>query len=38
MISDIHFKEKPLNDLINQYEILGRRINKFIEYVEKNWK
>jgi len=38
MISDIHFKEKPLNDLINQNEILGRKINKFIEYVEKNWK
>jgi len=38
MISDIHFKDKPLNDLISQYEVLGKRINKFIQYVENNWK
>ena len=38
MISDIHFSEKPLNDLINQYEILGKQINKYIQYVESNWK
>ncbi|NVO11875.1 MAG: four helix bundle protein [Bacteroidales bacterium] len=38
MISDIHFPEKPLNDLINQYEILGKQINKYIQYVESNWK
>lgn len=38
MISDIHFSENPLNDLINQYEILGKQINKYIQYVESNWK
>jgi len=38
MISDIHFSEKPLNDLINQYEILGKQINKYIQYVESKWK
>lgn len=38
MISDIHFSEKPLNDLINQYETLGKQINKYIQYVESNWK
>jgi len=37
MISDIHFKENPLVNLINRYDILGKKINKFIEYVEKNW-
>ena len=37
MISDIHFKDQPLNDLINEYEILGKKINKFIQYVENNW-
>ena len=38
MISDIHFPEKPLIDLINQYDHLGKMINKFIQYVENNWK
>lgn len=38
MISDIHFKEKPLTDLLNRYNILGRKINSFINYVESSWK
>lgn len=38
MIGDIHFPENPLTDLINEYDILGRKINKFIQYVEDNWK
>lgn len=37
MISDIHFKKELLTDLIEKYKILGKKINKFIEYVEKNW-
>lgn len=37
MISDIHFQENPLNQLINDYDILGKRINMFIKYVENNW-
>ena len=37
MISEIHFKENPLTELINEYNILGRKINKFIQYVESNW-
>ncbi|MCD6596157.1 MAG: four helix bundle protein [Bacteroidales bacterium] len=37
MISDIHFKENPLINLINDYNQLGKKINKFIQYVEKNW-
>jgi hypothetical protein len=37
MISDIHFNEQPLNKLIEDYDILGKKINKFIQYVEENW-
>lgn len=37
MISDIHFPDKPLNELINEYDILGKKINKFIQYLEKSW-
>ena len=38
MISDIHFPDNPLTILINKYGILGKKINKFIQYVEDNWK
>ena len=38
MISDIHFSKEPLTDLISKYEFLGGKINKFIQYVENNWK
>jgi len=37
MIDEIHFESKKLTDLISVYEILGRRIFKFMEYVEQNW-
>jgi len=37
MISDIHFPGKPLNILLDDYDILGKKINKFIQYVENNW-
>jgi four helix bundle protein len=37
MISDIHFPDNPLTNLIDEYNILGKKINKFIEYVENNW-
>ncbi len=38
MINQIHFKENPITDLILKYEILSKKINKYIQYVEKNWK
>jgi len=38
MISDIHFSEKPLNEMISKYDKIGKKINKFIQYVENNWK
>lgn len=37
MISDIHFSENPLNKLIEEYDLLGRKLNKFIQFVEKDW-
>jgi len=38
MINDIHFPNNPLSDLVDKYELLGRKINKFIQYVESSWK
>ncbi len=38
MISDIHFSKNPLKILISRYEELSKKINKFIQYVENNWK
>lgn len=38
MISDIHFSENPLTDLLDKYDKLGRKLNSFIQYVEKNWQ
>lgn len=38
MISDLYFKDQPLTELINDYEILGKKINKFIQYVESHWR
>ncbi len=37
MISDLHFNGSPLNDLISEYDILGKKINKFVQYVEESW-
>ncbi|NPA68769.1 MAG: four helix bundle protein [Chlorobi bacterium] len=38
MINELYFKENPITDLINKYETLSKKINKYIQYVEKNWK
>lgn len=37
MINETHFESKGLATLISDYETLGRKINKFIDYVEKHW-
>lgn len=37
MINELHFESKGLNDLIADYELLGRKLNKFIDYVERHW-
>ena len=38
MISDIHFEDNTLDNLIDQYDKLGRKLNSFIQYVEKSWQ
>lgn len=38
MISETHFPDNPLNDLLNKYDKLGRKLNSFIQYVEKSWQ
>lgn len=37
MINEIHFESKHQLGLISEYEILSKKIYKFIDYVEKNW-
>jgi four helix bundle protein len=37
MISDLYFAEEPLTHLIGEYNMLGAKINKYIQYVELNW-
>ena len=38
MISEIYFPDDPLTELISEYNVLGAKINKYIQYVENNWK
>lgn len=38
MISDIHFPDDPLTDLLEKYDTLGRKLNSFIQFVEKEWQ
>lgn len=38
MISDVHFPDDPLDDLLKKYDKLGRKLNSFIQYVEENWQ
>ena len=37
MIDEIHYESKGLIELISEYEVLSRKIYKFIDYVEKHW-
>ena len=38
MISELYFENNGLIGLLEEYELLGGKINKFIQYVEENWK
>ncbi len=38
MINELYFIENPIIELIDKYDVLGSKINKFIQYVENNWK
>jgi len=37
MINDIHFETKDLNKMIEEYQVLSKKINSFLGYVEKSW-
>lgn len=37
MINKLYFAESPIDALINEYNTLGSKINRFIQHVEKNW-
>ena len=38
MINQLYFDNQELNELIESYEMLGKRIYRFTEYVELHWK
>ncbi len=38
MINEIHFQNQPIDGLIEEYDKLGRMINKFLQYVESSWQ
>ncbi len=38
MINELYFENTGLNELIEEYDVLGAKLNKFIQYVEKEWK
>ncbi len=38
MINELYFKENPITQLIKDYEALSKQINKYIQYVERNWQ
>lgn len=38
MINKLYFKHNPINNLITQYNSLGKQLNQFIKYVETNWQ
>ena len=37
MINDVHFEGKGLNKMIEVYQILSKKTNRFLDYVEKSW-
>ena len=37
MIQDIYFQDGEMKALIGEYQILGSKINKYIQYVDKKW-
>ena len=38
MIADLYYPNGELNNLKEDYDVLGSKINKYIQYVENNWK
>ena len=37
MINQLHFKDSSIQDLIDGYNNLGGKINRFLTYVENKW-
>ena len=38
MINRLYFQNNPIDDLIDRYELLGRKINRFLQFVEEKWQ
>ena len=38
MIRELYFECFDWDKLVKQYTILGKKINNYIQYVEKNWR
>lgn len=38
MLNTIYPQFPEFSDLTHEYDILGRKINRYIEYVENNWR
>ena len=38
MINELYFEKEGLDSLLERYDKLGRQLNKFIQYVQTNWK
>ncbi len=38
MINELHFSNNNITNLIEDYNSLGAKLNKFIQYVERNWQ
>ena len=36
-IAEIHHKKDEMKTLLEEYDVLGKQVNKFIAYVDKNW-
>lgn len=36
-INTLYFDDNDLNELLEEYDILGKKINRFIDYVENHW-
>ena len=37
MINDLYFESKGLDQLIDEYQTLSKKINRFLDYVKDNW-
>ena len=37
-LNTLYGKEISFSDLMKKYDVLGRKINKYIQYVEENWR